>query len=271
MLDAAEQRISLYQPEQPGLIFPETPTFASFADEREYRKRHLVAATRAFAMHGFDYGFAGHLTVRDPELPELYWTNPMCVHFSQVRLSNLVLADHAGRVVEGRHAINRAGFVLHAAVHEMHPDVMAMCHAHTTYGTAWCSTGRPLSMLSQDAACFYGCHAVIGASAGAVAVERESGSSVAAQFGANRAILHQNHGLLTASRHSIDDAAFWFIALERCCQVQLQVEASGISPQLLSDKTAQYSREHVGSDYIGWLHFQTLYSHLATTQPDMFE
>ena len=271
MLDGVEDRVSIYQPEQTGLIFPELPRFDTADEERQYRKQHLVAATRAFGMHGFDYGFAGHLTVRDPERPELYWTNPMCVHFSQVRMSDLVLADHAGRVIEGRHAINRAGFVLHAAVHEEHPEIMAMCHAHTTYGTAWCSTGRELEMLSQDAACFYKCHAVIGASAGAVAVERESGQSVAAQFGSNRAILHQNHGLLTASRHSIDDAAFWFIALERCCQVQLQVSASGVQPQLLSDKTAQYSLDHVGSDFIGWLHFQTLYNQIAATQPDMFD
>ena len=271
MLDAVDNRVSIYQPEQPGLIFPEIPHFESFEEERQYRKRHLVAAVRAFALHGFDYGFAGHLTVRDPERPELYWTNPMCVHFSQVRMSNLVLADHAGRVVEGRHALNRAGFVLHGAVHEAHPDVIAMCHAHTTYGTAWCATGRPLEMFSQDAACFYENHAVIGASAGAVAVEKESGESVAQQIGKYRGILHQNHGLLTASRHSIDDAAFWFIALERCCQVQLQVAASGVKPQLLSQKTCEYSREHVGSDFIGWLHFQTLYSHIAATQPDMFD
>ena len=271
MLDSVIKRESLYQPEQTGLIFPEMPHFNSVVEERDYRKRHLVAAVRAFAMHGFDYGFAGHLTVRDPERPELYWTNPMCVHFSQVKMSNLVLADHEGRVVEGRHAINRAGFVLHAAVHEMHPEIMAMCHAHTTYGTAWCSTGRPLEMLSQDAACFYRSHAVIGASAGAVAVERESGTSVAAQFGGNRAILHQNHGLLTASQHSIDDAAFWFIALERCCQVQLLVEASGVKPQAVPERSARYSREHVGNDFIGWLHFQTLYDQIAATQPDMFE
>ena len=272
MLDTVQRdKVSIYQPDQPGLEFPEIPSFGSFAEERAYRKRHLVAATRAFGMHGFDYGFAGHLTVRDPERPELYWTNPMCVHFSQVRMSNLVLADHDGRVVEGTHAINRAGFVLHAAVHEAHPDVMAMCHAHTTYGTAWCATGRPLEMLSQDAACFYNNHAVVGASAGAVAVEKESGQSVAQAIGRVRGVLHQNHGLLTCSRHSIDDAAFWFIALERCCQVQLQVTASGVAPQLLSDKTAQYSAEHVGNDFIGWLHFQTIYNQLAATQPDMFD
>ncbi|WP_043351068.1 class II aldolase/adducin family protein, partial [Methylobacterium sp. B1] len=171
--DAGRKRTSIYQPEQAGLIFPEIPEFANHAEAREYRKKHLVAACRAFAMHGFDYGFAGHLTIRDPERPELYWTNPMCVHFSQVRMSNLILADHKGRVVEGRHAINRAGFVLHAAVHDEYPEVMAMCHAHTTYGTAWCATGRRLDMISQDAAAFYNGHAVIGASAGAV---REKGA-----------------------------------------------------------------------------------------------
>lgn len=268
---AGRARISIYQPETAGQIFPEIPEFANHAEERTYRKQHLVAACRAFAMHGFDYGFAGHLTVRDPERPELYWTNPMCVHFSQVKVSNLILADHKGNVIEGRHAINRAGFVLHGAVHEEYPEVMAMCHAHTVYGTAWCATGRPLDMISQDAAAFYKSHAVIGASAGAVAVEQKSGSSVARQIGRNRGVLHQNHGLLTTSHHSIDDAAFWFIALERACQQQLLVEATGIKPKLLSEKTAKYSREHVGSDYIGWLHFQTLYSHIAETQPDMFE
>ena len=94
---------------------------------------------------------------------------------------------------------------------------------------------------------------------------------MAQEIGKSRAILHQNHGLLTTSRHSIDDAAFWFIALERCCQVQLLVEASGVKPQTVSQKTAEYSREHVGNDFIGWLHFQTLYDQIAATQPDMFD
>jgi ribulose-5-phosphate 4-epimerase/fuculose-1-phosphate aldolase len=84
----------------------------------------------------YDYGFAGHFTVRDPEFPNLYWTNPMCVHFADVSLSSLILADHEGTVQEGRYAINRAGFVLHAAVHEHNPKVIAMCHAHTPYGVA---------------------------------------------------------------------------------------------------------------------------------------
>ncbi|MCJ2085441.1 hypothetical protein MKK88_05460 [Methylobacterium sp. E-005] len=80
----------------------------------------------------------------------------------------------------------------------------------------------------------------------------------------------RNHGLLTCSQHSIDGAAFWFIALARACQRQLLVEATGIRPQLLSEKTARYSREHVASADIGWLHLRTLYGHIAETRPDMF-
>ena len=75
-------RISIYQPEQEGLIFPEIQEFESVEAERQYRKEHLVAACRAFALHGFDFGFAGHLTVRDPGRPQMYWTNPICKHFS---------------------------------------------------------------------------------------------------------------------------------------------------------------------------------------------
>jgi ribulose-5-phosphate 4-epimerase/fuculose-1-phosphate aldolase len=267
----ASQRISIYQPKQPGLIFPSIPTFATHAEERQHRKERLVAACRAFAQQGFDYGFAGHLTIRDPEFPELYWTNPMCVHFSQVKVSNLILADHSGKVVEGAYAINRAGFVLHAAVHEAHPDIISMCHAHTVYGTAFAALGRPLDPISQDAAAFFEDHVVIKDEAGQVAVEEQAGLSVADYFKGAKAAIHQNHGLLTASRHSIESAAFWFIALERCCQQQLMVEATGIKPVMVSPERSRYSREHVGSEYIGWLHFQPIYEHLAKTQPDMFD
>ena len=263
--------ISIYQPTQAGRIFPDVPTFNDVDAERLYLKQRLVAACRAFALEGFDYGFAGHLTIRDPARPELYWTNPMCVHFAQVKVSNLILVDHSGQVIEGDYAVNRAGFVLHAAVHEANPDILAMCHAHTVYGTAFAALGRPLDPISQDAAAFFEDHIVIKDEAGQVAVEEKAGLAVADWFKGVKAAIHQNHGLLTASRHSIEAAAFWFIALERCCRQQLLVDATGQTPLLIPPDRSRYSREHVGSEYIGWLHFQTIYDHLAKTQPDMFD
>jgi ribulose-5-phosphate 4-epimerase/fuculose-1-phosphate aldolase len=265
-----QSRESIYQPTQADRIFPEMMTFDSYEAERLHRKKRLVAACRFFAAERLDYGFAGHLTIRDPEHPELYWTNPMCVHFDQVRVSNLILADHKGHVLEGDHAINRAGFVLHAAAHESNPDILAMCHAHTVYGTAFAALGKALDPISQDAAAFFEDHVVITDEAGQVAVEEKAGMAVCDWFKGVKAAIHQNHGLFTASRHSIESAAFWFMALERCCRQQLLVEATGQQPKLVTPERARYSREHVGSEYIGWLHFQPIYDHLVQTQPDMF-
>jgi ribulose-5-phosphate 4-epimerase/fuculose-1-phosphate aldolase len=112
---------------------------------------------------------------------------------------------------------------------------------------------------------------VIKDEAGQVAVEEKAGQSVCDWFKDVKAAIHQNHGLLTASRHSIESAAFWFIALERCCQQQLLVESTGIKPLLVPPDRSRYSREHVGSEYIGWLHFQPIFDQLAKTQPDMFD
>jgi ribulose-5-phosphate 4-epimerase/fuculose-1-phosphate aldolase len=264
------QRVSVYLPEQSGLTFPVEPVFANFEEERLQRKKSLVAACRAFSAHGYDYGFAGHLTVRDPERTELYWTNPMAVHFSQVNLSNLILVNHDGIVVEGTYALNRAGFVLHAAVHEAHPDIIAMCHAHTIYGTAFSALGRELDPISQDSACFFEDHVVIRAEAGSVAVKRKAGHTVAAAFQGVKAAIHQNHGIFTASRHSIESAAFWFITMERCCQQQLIAESTGVKPLQMPPENSRHSREHVGSEYIGWLHFQPIYEKLLKDNPDMF-
>ena len=174
-------------------------------------------------------------------------------------------------MIEGNYAVNQAGFILHGDVHEGHLDILAMCHAHKIYGTAWAATAKPLDPISQDACAFYEDHVVITAERGKFAVEEQAGFEVSKAFKGVKAAIHQNHGLLTVSRHSIDAAAFWFSTLERCCHQQLLVETSGVKPKMAPPDKAKYSREHVGSEYLGWLHFQTVFDELATTQPDLFD
>ena len=140
MLDLGD-RTSVYQPVQGNLKFPQELKTNDLAELRLHRKKHLVAACRALPIGDSTMVFAGHLTIRDPEYPDLYWTNPFAVHFAQVKLSKLILVNHDGEVVEGEYAVNQAGFVLHAAVHAAHPDILATCHAHTVYGTACSALG----------------------------------------------------------------------------------------------------------------------------------
>jgi len=49
--NSLDERESIYQPEQDGLIFPRAKVFDTIDEEREHRKQRLVAGCRAFAMH----------------------------------------------------------------------------------------------------------------------------------------------------------------------------------------------------------------------------
>ena len=148
------------------------PEFDNVEDERHYRKTHLAGALRAFGRFGFSEGVAGHITVRDPEFPDMFWVNPFQMNFRHVRQSDLILVDHEGNVVYGEYPVNRAAFVLHAAMHAARPDIVAAAHAHSPYGKAFSSLGIPLAPLTQDACIFYKDHTVIAEQGGAVGGQR---------------------------------------------------------------------------------------------------
>ncbi len=68
--------------------------------ERLYRKQRLAAGYRLFGRYGFDMGGAGHITARDPEHPDQFWVNPLGVHFSRIKVSDLMLVSHEGEIVQ---------------------------------------------------------------------------------------------------------------------------------------------------------------------------
>ena len=245
------------------------PQFSCVAAERRHRQERLAGALRIFGRLGFGEGVAGHITARDPEFPDHFWVNPFALSFNRVRVSDLLLVNHAGEVVIGDRPVNRAAFVLHAAIHELRPEVIAAAHAHSPYGKAFSSLGKQLDPITQDCCIFFNDHELIQADGGKVVLEESAGRSFAAQFLQGKAAIHQNHGLFSVGE-SVDAAAFWFISMERCCQSQLLAEAAG-SPQLIREDWATYTRSHVGRPQDGWLGFQSFWEDILHSDPDLLE
>ena len=254
-----------------SLALPAIPVFESLQEERLHRKQKLAGAFRLFSRFGFDEGVAGHFTARDPEFPDTFWVNPYGVHFGQVKVSNLIRVDHEGNVVEGNHPVNCAAFAIHSAVHTMRPDVNAAAHTHSPYGRAWSALGRTLDPITQDVCAFYNDHAVYD-DFGGVAVELDEGVRIAKALGQNKAAILQNHGIITAGE-TVDAAAWWYICLERSCQVQLLAEAASHGKPLktISPESAQKTYDIVGSPYAGWFQFQPLYARILKEQPDFLD
>lgn len=242
---------------------------ADVAEERLRRKQKLAGALRIFGRFGFGEGVAGHITVRDPEFPDHFWVNPLGLSFRHMRVSDLILLNHDGEVVYGKYAVNRAAYVLHAAVHTARPDVVAAAHAHSVYGKAFSSLGVKLDPLTQDACVFYERNVVIADHGGAVVFEKDAAADFAQAFGQNRAAIHQNHGHFTVGA-SVDEAVFWFVCFERCAQAQLLAMAAGTPKQVPHD-SAVYTRDNAGTAQVGWMHFQPLWQEISRTDPELFE
>ncbi|VCU71789.1 Decarboxylase NovR [Pigmentiphaga humi] len=251
-----------------GLTIPEPPRFDDPQAERLHRKQRLAACLRIFSMHGFDAGIAGHISCRDAVRPDHFWVNPLALHFSRVKVSDLVLVDHEGRIVEGRHPVNAAAFSIHSRIHRARPEVMAAAHSHSLYGTTYASLGKPIPPISQEACAFYQDHAVMQAYNG-IAAELSEGEAIASALGPAKAVICRNHGLFTVGQ-TVEEAVFWFLRMERACEQTLRATAAG-QPVEVDEATALMTRKQVGAPKAGWFGLQPLVDKVLAEQPDLLD
>lgn len=237
-------------------------------EERLHRKQRLAAGFRLFSKFGFDEGVAGHITARDPELLDHFWVNPFGMHFGHIRVSDLLLVRHDGKIIEGSLPVNQAAFAIHSEIHAARPDVIGAAHSHSVYGKTWSSLGRLLDPITQDACSFYDDHALFDDYTGVV-LDTEEGKRIGYDLGMRKAIILRNHGLLTVG-HSVDEAVWWFITMERSCQAQLMAEAAG-KPIVIPNDMATLTAGQVGTHIAGWFSFQPLYARITREQPDLFD
>jgi len=235
---------------------------------RQDRKNKLAGALRLFGKLGFDEGVAGHITVRDPELTDHFWVNPMGKSFKQMKVSDLLLVSHTGEVVEGSGLLNGAAFTIHSQIHMSNPAITAAAHSHSVYGKAFSALGKLLDPLTQDSCAFYDDHVLFDDFSGVVLDDTE-GEKIAAALGDKKAAILQNHGLLTVG-DSIEAAAWWYITMERSCQAQLLADAAG-TPKPIEHEVALHTRETVGSPLAGWFSFQPLYDVITAEQPELLD
>jgi len=171
-------------------------------------------------------------------------------------------------VVEGDRPVNTAAFVIHSQIHAARPDVVAAAHSHSIYGKSWSALGKLLDPITQDVCAFYEDHAVFDDYTGVV-LDLEEGKRIAHALAGNKAAILRNHGLLTVG-HTVDEAAWWFITMERSCQAQLLASSAG-TPVLIDPDMARTTATQVGSHLAGWFSFQPLFDRIVKEQPDLLD
>ena len=185
----------------------------------------LAAACRIFDHLGWTEMIFNHITLRVPGEERLFLINPFGLHYREVTASDLVLIDLAGNPVrETPWPVNRAGFMIHGAIHGALERAHCVMHTHTTTGMAVACLAEGLSATNFYAAQLQGrvaYHEFEG-----VTVDPEEAARLLASIGEQQAVILRNHGLLTWGA-TLPEAFLWLWTLQRACDVQIAAAAAG--------------------------------------------
>jgi len=193
--------------------------------ERQIRIR-LAACYRIIARLGWGEMIFNHITMRLPGPKTHFLINAFGLLPQEVTASSLVKIDLDGNVVEpGPWPVNRAGFVIHSAIHEARADAHCIIHTHTTAGMAVAQQRDGLVPGN-----FYSCllHDLVGYHdfEGSV-VYAEEKQRLVASLGRHNLLILRNHGLI-ACGPTIDEAFFQMWLLQRACEAQIAAQSSGV-------------------------------------------
>jgi ribulose-5-phosphate 4-epimerase/fuculose-1-phosphate aldolase len=236
-------------------IHTKTATEASQAfSPDEWRARvDLAACYRLAAQHGWDDVIFNHCSMRVPGEDRKFLMKRHELLWTEVTASNLVKVDMDADLDESA-GVNRPGFTLHGGVLRGRPDINSAVHVHTRIGMAIAGLKGGLRMVSQEATRFYGCvgyHTYEGITEDFGERER-----LLAHLGNNRALILQNHGLLTVGRSPAE--AFGLMKrLIEAAEVQLLMQSAGqevidIPPDICAKTSAQLEKHDSGRGSAEW-------------------
>ncbi|MGB3934529.1 MAG: class II aldolase/adducin family protein [Burkholderiales bacterium] len=185
----------------------------------------LAACYRVFHHLGWTEMIFNHITLRVPGPEKLFLINPFGLHYSEITASSLLLIDVEGNPVrESKWPVNRAGFVIHSAIHGSVESARCVMHTHTTTGMAVACLKEGLSPTNFYAAQLHG--GVAYHDFEGITVEDGERARLVASIGQKRAVILRNHGLL-AWGPSLSAAFMTLWTLQRACDVQIASSAAG--------------------------------------------
>ena len=190
----------------------------------EWRLRvELAACYRVFDRLGWTELLFNHITLRVPGSAPSFLINPFGLHYGEVTAANLVRIDHRGVPLEPTpHRVNRAGFVIHSAIHGARADAHCVMHTHTTAGIAIACKQAGLGHDDFYGAQLFGdvaYHTFEG-----ITVHEDEGPRLIASLGDKRVLVLRNHGLLVVGA-DVFDAFRRIWTLHRACEVQVAVRS----------------------------------------------
>jgi ribulose-5-phosphate 4-epimerase/fuculose-1-phosphate aldolase len=199
------------------------PSMKDRCSPEEWQARiDLAACYRLVDLYGMSDMMANHISVRVPG-EESFLINPYGMMYEEITASCLIKVDLAGNVLSKpdvgalNYGVNKAGYVIHSAVHEARPEVGCVIHTHSWASMAVSALDCGLLPITQTAMRFLkiGYHEYEG-----VVLDDAEKESLVRDLGQGEAVILRNHGALVVGR-TTGEAFNWTHRLELSCRSQI--------------------------------------------------
>lgn len=232
--------------------------------EAERQARIDLAACYRLADHfGLNEGIDNHLTLLVPGHADRFLLAPFGLHWSEVRASDFMVIDFAGRMLSGRGPIEDTALHIHLPVHQLAPRARCVLHTHMPHATALTMLENPrLEMAVQSALGFHE-DIAYDAEYNGLAFDRTEGERLARALGEKSVLMMGNHGALVVGQ-SVAQAFERLYFLERACQAQILALSTGralkpVPEAVVRSTAAQFAAGgKVGGRDRAELHFEAL-------------
>ena len=230
----------------PGVL--SIPSMQGQCSVAEWKARvDLAACYRLIDHFGMADMMANHISSRVPGEEGAFLINPYGMMYEEITASCLIKVDHDGNILstpdfgELKYGVNKAGYVIHSAVHAARPEVDCVIHTHSWASMAVSALECGLLPITQTAMRFLkiGYHDYQG-----VVLNLDEQESIIRDLGQGEALILRNHGAMTVGR-SVGEAFNWMHRLELACRSQLAAMAcnsplQGVAPDVLEETWNNY-------------------------------
>uniref|UniRef100_A0A7N8WZM9 Adducin 3 (gamma) b n=1 Tax=Mastacembelus armatus TaxID=205130 RepID=A0A7N8WZM9_9TELE len=202
----------------------ESPSFAKGEKQNRCKLASLYRLVDLFSWARFT---SSYITVRVSKEQDHVLISPRGLSFAEVTAANLVKVNIIGEMVDQGATdmgIDHFGFVPHAAIYSMRPDVRCIIHIHTPATAAVSSMKCGILPISQEAlllgdvSCF-GYHGSLYNKEEKVEFQKALGPTA-------KVMILMNHGLL-ALGETVEEAFYYVYHSQQACEIQ--VNALGCS------------------------------------------
>jgi L-fuculose-phosphate aldolase len=166
----------------------------------------------------------GHISVRVPGRPDLFFMKPHSFGFDEITMENIVICNLEGEKVGGGGRRHSEVFI-HSEIFKTRPEINSVIHTHPDNAVALSATGRPVLPISQPGSAFSD---GVPYYTGTIELirDREMGAGVARALGSHKAVMLRNHGVAVVGK-TIEESVILAIMLDNACRIQLLAEAAG--------------------------------------------